>query len=97
MHIYLLVTEDDKEAYVYSNLKNAKDKDKELINNRVYEWVSLWCRPLDYQSDDTFTDLSSVWLQLEKSYNQGNWNTKAKYPKDIMENIKLKNKELYIV
>ena len=92
MHIYLIVTKDCKQAYVYSNLSKAYNKEKELgeSNINVYEWVQLWCDPIDYSTyngDVCHVDhVSSLpWKMLKLAHEQDHWFTRAIYREELFD------------
>lgn len=87
MHVYLVITRDKKEAFVFSNLKRAKEKCEE-VDGIAYEWMELWCRPLIFDSrvetnEAVFDDSALPWEMLKLAHEQGNWNARAKYREDI--------------
>ena len=79
-HAYLLVK--DGKSYLYSNLKLAKQKYKELGGCKVYEWMEVtgidWCDPIDSDTLEFIRDGNhEAWQMLRVS----EWNaTKLKYP-----------------
>ncbi|MSA02247.1 hypothetical protein GKG47_09370 [Lactonifactor sp. BIOML-A3] len=95
MHVYLIISRDNKEAYVFSNLKKAKEKCED-IDGIAYEWIQLWCRPIIYDSkveseDVVFDDSALPWEMLKLAHEQGNWNTRAKYRDDAF-NIEINHR-----
>lgn len=97
MHVYLITTRDYKEAFVYSNLKIATEKCKD-IDGIAYEWMELWCRPLIYDSrtnndDVVFDDTSLPWEMLKLAYQQEQWNARVMYREEQFDsNIKSRTK-----
>lgn len=90
MHVYLIITRDYKNAFVFTNIQKAKDKEKE-IDGIAYEWMELWCRPLKYDSRNQkdeieFDDSALPWEMLKLAYQQGNWNARAKYREELFNN-----------
>ena len=41
MHVYLIVSQDYTQAFVYSNLIKAKEKQLE-IDGIAFEWLRVW-------------------------------------------------------
>jgi hypothetical protein len=90
MHVYLLVKPDHSEAFCYTSLSKAKQKERELTYQPiVWEWMECWCRPLLYVNDSdssgerAFFDDSQLPLNMLKlAYDSGNWFGRAKYPQE---------------
>jgi hypothetical protein len=85
MHVYLLVKPDYSEAFCYTSVKQAKQKEKELdYEPLVWEWMDCWGTPLYYapnSDEDSKRDKSDTPLNmLRLAYESGNWFGRAKYP-----------------
>lgn len=98
MHVYLVISQDFTQAFVYSNLIKAKEKQLE-IDGIAFEWMMLWCRPYNVNlSEDryVFDDTSRPWEMLKLAHEQNNWNTRAKYKEDIFDSyiVGLSKKEI---
>lgn len=90
MHIYLIITKDEKQAFVYGSVNKGKEKEKELgeENAIVFEWIDLWCRPLNFSMQEgQFDDSPLPWRMLKLAKEQGNWNTRAKYKEDYFNSM----------
>ena len=44
MHVYLVVSQDYTQAFVYTNLSKVKEKRLE-IDGIAFEWLRVWCKP----------------------------------------------------
>lgn len=92
LHVYLIVSDDCSQAFTYTNLQAAKSKEKELINCHVWEWLDIWCDPLDYDQEDNSPDIidhktSKPWELLKLSYEQGHWFARAKYMEELFDDV----------
>lgn|SRR5574344_1261627 len=87
MHVYLVVSQDYTQAFVYSNLIKAKEKHIE-IDGVAFEWIVLWCRPYNVnlsEEDYVFDDTSHPWEMLKLAHKQNHWYARAKYREDIFD------------
>lgn len=87
MHVYLVVSQDYTQAFVYSNLAKAKEKHIE-IDGIAFEWITLWCRPYNVNLSDedyVFDDTTRPWEMLKLAHEQNNWYARAKYREDIFD------------
>lgn len=93
MHVYLLAKPDHTEAFCYTSVSKAKEKEKELTYAPiVWEWMECWCRPLLYSSDSdssgeraNFDDSKLPSDMLKLAFETGNWFGRAKYPKEELK------------
>ena len=70
MHVYLVVSQDYTQAFVYSNLAKAKEKHIE-IDGIAFEWITLWCRPYNVNLSDedyVFDDTTRPWEMLKLAH-----------------------------
>lgn len=94
MHAYLIISK-NLQAFLFTNLQKAKEKEAEFGECFIYEWMDLWCRPMDFtKGSDTYGDLVDIpfpWEMLIKAYEQGNWSGRCKYReeqfKDMIERL----------
>ena len=87
MHVYLVVSQDYTQAFVYSNLAKAKEKHIE-IDGIAFEWMRVWCRPYNVNLSDedyVFDDTARPWEMLKLAYEQNHWYARAKYREDIFD------------
>jgi hypothetical protein len=87
MHIYLIISKDYTQSFVYSNLVKAKKKCSE-IDGIAFEWITLWCRPYNAnlsEIDYIFDDTAKPWEMLKLAHEQNHWDTRAKYREDIFD------------
>ena len=91
MNIYLIVSEDKSNAFVFSNVTKAKEKVKEIGNAYIFEWSKLWCSPLEFGiyevEEDKFNDTKFPWEMLIKAYEDEHWYARAKYKKEMFEHM----------
>jgi hypothetical protein len=83
MHVYLLAKTDHTEAFCYTSVSKAKQKEKELSYKPVvWEWMECWCRPLIYDNSNNgeFDDSQLPIDMLKLAHDSGNWFGRAKYP-----------------
>lgn len=89
MHVYLIVSEDKLQAFVFSNVDKAKEKEKEIGNAYVFEWLDLWCIPLEFGvnqiEEGKFNDTRFPWKMLVKAYEDEHWYARAKYRNEIFD------------
>ena len=87
MHVYLVVSQDYTQAFVYTNLIKAKEKQSE-IDGIAFEWMMLWCRPYNVnlsEEDYVFDDTSRSWEMLKLAHEQNHWYARAKYRGDMFD------------
>lgn len=90
MHAYLVVSK-DLQAFLFTNLIKAKDKEEELGECFVYTWINLWGKPMNFtKNSDSYCRIDNSkfpWEMLIKAYEQGNWNAKCKCREELFKNI----------
>lgn len=89
MHIYLIVSEDKSQVFVFSNVEKAKAKENEIGNAYVFEWLDLWCRPLEFGINQVgkgkFNDTKFPWEMLIKAHEDEHWYARAKYKRETFD------------
>ena len=76
VHLYLLADREGKEAFAFTSLKAARDKEATLAYKpRVWEFMDGYLSPLNYQTEKfDFSTLPYELLLLARRL--GNWNCK---------------------